>query len=444
MLIRFIAKNIYSFQDQTEFSLFPGNSGELLHHTVQVNHFELVRFSAVYGANGSGKSNLIKAIHVLKTIVEKGTLDFPLDKLKFKLSEETQKSPVSLGIEFLSEDTTFYYTITFDENVILHEYLAITTHEEDHLKFERVIQDGKQTIQLNEEYLQSERQKIFIEVISDKILQQNELLFTFLSYKYANDFRTIVKAFRWFKKLVIVRTNEELNQAIQFLDLFPDIKEYANSLIPKFNTGIQEIGIKKEKFENNPENNISINEIKEDLKKRPFLRGAKIFDKKSEELISLFYEDNEFISKQIVTKRVNADGKSVEFGLSMESDGTRRLIDLIPYFYGAEKAKVVLVIDEIERSIHPLLIKKIISILSQSKTMNGQLIFTSHESNLLDLKLFRSDEIWFTEKDQAGATRLYSLSDFKIYEDLKLENGYLQGRFGGIPFLGKLSDLEGK
>jgi hypothetical protein len=100
------------------------------------------------------------------------------------------------------------------------------------------------------------------------------------------------------------------------------------------------------------------------------------------------------------------------------------------------------VVDEIERSIHPIMIKDIIRKLSESETAKGQLIFTTHESGLLDQSIFRPDEIWFAQKDAEQATQLYPLSDYNIHKTANIENGYLNGRYGGIPFLSNLKDLH--
>ncbi|MDC9725519.1 MAG: AAA family ATPase, partial [Gammaproteobacteria bacterium] len=97
---------------------------------------------------------------------------------------------------------------------------------------------------------------------------------------------------------------------------------------------------------------------------------------------------------------------------------------------------------EIERSIHPLLIKELVKKFSEDTQTQGQLIFTTHESNLLDQKTFRKDEIWFAEKDNEGCTDLYSLSDFKEHNTTDIRKGYLSGRYGSIPFLANLKDLN--
>ena len=153
-------------------------------------------------------------------------------------------------------------------------------------------------------------------------------------------------------------------------------------------------------------------------------------------------ENNEIISKFLKFEHTGKNDKSYEFDFILESDGTKRLMDFIPIFYDLMRRDIVYIIDEMERSIHPLLIKELISKFSLDEDTKGQLIFTTHESNLLDQDIFRTDEIWFAEKGKSGSTKLYSLSDYKEHKTIDIQKGYLNGRYGSIPFLGNLHDLN--
>jgi len=127
-----------------------------------------------------------------------------------------------------------------------------------------------------------------------------------------------------------------------------------------------------------------------------------------------------------------------------ESDGTKRLAHLVPAIYQARDRCQVYVIDEVDRSLHPLLSRKFLTcFLNSCGRQHSQLLVTTHESNLMDLEILRRDELWFAEKDPGQATSLYSLADFQVRKDLKIDRGYLEGRFGAIPFLGNLDKLCG-
>ncbi|MBK8702273.1 MAG: ATP-binding protein [Saprospiraceae bacterium] len=152
------------------------------------------------------------------------------------------------------------------------------------------------------------------------------------------------------------------------------------------------------------------------------------------------------IADKVYDKRLyllhEEDNGANQFSAAEESDGTRRLLEYIPALYGAIYFSKVYLVDEIERSLHPLLIKELTRKFSQDTTTRGQLIFTTHESNLLDQDIFRSDEIWFAEKKADGATELYALSEFKEHHTIDIRKGYLNGRYGAIPFMGNLRDLK--
>ena len=158
-------------------------------------------------------------------------------------------------------------------------------------------------------------------------------------------------------------------------------------------------------------------------------------------LVASIDGNGEYVIKKPVTYHQNAMRKNISFEIVEESDGTRRLLDIIPaidvYLKGA-----TVIIDEVNESLHPSLLKTIMAkIMSSSPADGGQFIVTTHESNLLDYDLFRQDEIWFVEKNN-GSTEIYPLTDFKPRTDLQLEKGYLMGRFGAIPFLANLKDLN--
>jgi hypothetical protein len=166
-----------------------------------------------------------------------------------------------------------------------------------------------------------------------------------------------------------------------------------------------------------------------------------LFNGDGEEIV-VAEEPNGVMVKQLKTEHTAEDGKSVMFDLVEESDGSRRLLDYLPAFRDLLTKDVTYLIDEIERSIHPLLIKEIIRKFSEDDATAGQLVFTTHESNLLDQEIFRQDEIWFVEKDSSGSTDLYSLCDFKEHNTKDIRKGYLSGRYGSIPFLSNLRDLN--
>ncbi|AIN74065.1 AAA family ATPase [Flavobacterium psychrophilum] len=443
MLIRIVAKNLFSFKEETEFNLFPNKTQRLSHHKVKKNDFDILRLSAIYGANGSGKSNLIKVVSLLESmIVDEGKL-LPYKDFEFKLKEEnSNKEPSSIGIEFFVREKFYYYSISFKDGIIFNEYLAESKKEKDILIFERNYENDIQSINFFDGYTDNEKNKLFVDVLAEKLLQKDELLISFLNAKYKNDFEDIENVFFWFDKLlVIIKPDAKPGILAHLIDVNNDLSDFANTFIPSLNTGISKLKTIKKKFIDFTSNKEQIDLITDKIKKSPDNQIV-IENSETGEEATLVYEEDEIFIKRLVTSHLNDKGNEVEFEVGLESDGTKRLIDYIPAIHSILHQESVYLIDEIERSIHPITIKEIISKISLDKNAKGQLIFTTHESSLLDQEILRPDEIWFAQKDIDGSSKLYSLSDFNIHNTANIENGYLNGRYGGIPFLTRLQDLN--
>jgi AAA15 family ATPase/GTPase len=443
MLIRIVAKNLFSFKEETEFNLFPNKTQRLSHHKVKKNDFDILRLSAIYGANGSGKSNLIKVVSLLESmIVDEGKL-LPYKDFEFKLKEEnSNKEPSSIGIEFFVREKFYYYSISFKDGIIFNEYLAESKKEKDILIFERNYENDIQSINFFDGYTDNEKNKLFVDVLAEKLLQKDELLISFLNAKYKNDFEDIENVFFWFDKLlVIIKPDAKPGILAHLIDVNNDLSDFANTFIPSLNTGISKLKTIKKKFIDFTSNKEQIDLITDKIKKSPDNQIV-IENSETGEEATLVYEEDEIFIKRLVTSHLNDKGNEVEFEVGLESDGTKRLIDYIPAIHSILHQESVYLIDEIERSIHPITIKEIISKISLDKDAKGQLIFTTHESSLLDQEILRPDEIWFAQKDIDGSSKLYSLSDFNIHNTANIENGYLNGRYGGIPFLTRLQDLN--
>jgi AAA15 family ATPase/GTPase len=207
-----------------------------------------------------------------------------------------------------------------------------------------------------------------------------------------------------------------------------------------FNIGISELASEKKDlkdfFGNENELDDLIKDVEDSPQKMIGLRSTK-----GDEII-VVKESGKIWVKILKVGHIGKNNKSVLFSLDEESDGTVRLLDFVPAFKSVVSSEKVYVIDEIERSIHPLLIKELVRKFALDPETKGQLIFSTHESNLLNQEIFRQDEIWFVEKNQDGSTDLYSLNDFKEHKTIDIQKGYLKGRYGSIPFLSNLHDLN--
>lgn len=443
MLLRFIAHNIYSFKEETEFNLFPSSRAtHHLHHKRKCNHAEVLSFSAIYGANAAGKSNLIKAIIDLRTIVLMGGVsNMNFQPYKFQLDKVNHEKPVSMAIEFYDEGAIYYYSVEVDNNLVSYESLSVSDKKEDKLVFER-ISNGTQRISFGKEYESSEKNKLFSSVLQDKLLNKGTLLLSFMATNYAEEIPSIRKVYDWFlSKLLIIREGFQNGFTPHLLDSNQELKGYVNQLLPELKTGISNLDISVTPVDEKQMDASWASTIRS-LKDKPGIPISLPSKLDARVSASMVYENDTLVLKELNPSHLNNEGAVINMPISLESDGTIRLIDFLPYFFFFLKTDSVILIDEIERSLHPILVKEIISRLSDAPDAKGQLIFTTHESCLLDQHIFRPDEIWFTEKDSNGATHIYPLSDFNIHKTADIEHGYLIGRYGGIPFLSNLKDLN--
>lgn len=446
MLIRFVIENLFSFGERKEFTTIPNNRLKTLEsHKYQLNDFPLLKLSSIYGANGAGKSNLIKALYLLQKLVVKEEIPFQLKDSQYKFNSTDNEKQLFV-IEFIQDETPFYYGLElFESNIVTEElYLSGLGKVSDKLIFERKTNTaGNTTINFLDEFEKDEKSQILKAVLIEEFVKPNEPILKLLSNRDNKFLSNVKKAFEWFNETLQIITPDAKPRALAHrIDIDNDFKKYAEDMMSSFNIGINGLSTDKKEikefFGKDNENELDelVKKVEDSPKKLIGLRS-----RKGDELI-LVKEAGQIWVKILKVEHRGMDDKVVKFDLDEESDGTVRLLDFIPAFKSVISEKKVFIVDEIERSIHPLLIKELVKKFSLDPNTKGQLIFTTHESNLLDQELFRQDEIWFAEKNNSGSTDLYSLSDFKEHKTIDIRKGYLNGRYGSIPFLGNLKDLN--
>lgn len=449
MILRIILQNFFSFKEQTEFNLFPSSrSTQLTEHIVAQDHTKVVRLSAIYGANGAGKSNLIKAISIIRKIVVDGSLDKITSifyKIPFLIKKEAQDEPVCAAVEFFHNGVIYYYSISFEKNRVVDEELYVTKKDSDELVFSRKVSSNGQEIEFCPTFVNKDpNNPIFAKALAEKILAKTDLLISFMGVKYPNEIPPISEAYSWFcDNMKIIEPSNMSGITAHLLDQNPEMLELLNKTLPEMKTGISRIEIKKIVLRENDETLSTGLKLRiQQAKETPgvAIPAGNKFD--SRVYASVIYENNECVLKMMQPLHVDGNGMEFSMPLESESDGTIRLIDYIPFIYSILNEDKVFFIDEIERSVHPIMIKVIVSKISEYSSCKGQLIFTTHESCLLDQKILRADEIWFAQKDSDQASHIYPLSDFNIHKTANIELGYLNGRYGGIPFLSNLKDLH--
>ena len=442
MLIRFVLSNFLSFDEEREFNMIASSSLKThKHHVYKVGKVDVLKAAAIYGANGAGKSNFIKAIEFLIEAITDGGISKSVNTLKFKLNKINETRPVSFEIEFTILKKIYSYGVSFNSNVVVEEWLYESgINIEDKLIFERSIDNntGNTVINVAEKFKKTNKQKLLIELMEERFLKPGELLLS-KSKELEIEEVTTVKNYL-LHNIVLIYPGSKYLGLVPALTTSKRFNAFANDLLQSFDTGVSELGIEIIDFEKYFGND-------EDKLKKELLEiinnGESVSLKTEAGGVIVTKEKGKNIVKKVVAEHINNSGKKVSFDLDEESDGTQRLLDFIPAFDGVLQGEVAFIIDEIDQSLHPALLKALVEKLMKDETTKGQLIFTTHESNLLDLDIFRQDEIWFAEKEKkSSSTQLYSLSDFKPRYDLDIRKGYLKGRFGAIPFLANLEELN--
>ena len=236
MLLRLSVQNFHSFKEEVEFNTFPSSkSHNHESHKVACGFATALRLSAIYGANGAGKSALIESIHFLKTLVMDGNLNgLPRDGLKFQFDVAYQAQPTAIAVEFYKDGVVYYYHIEFESAKILFEELLLSKKTTDIWIFKRI--DNK--IEINEAEVGKKVTPEFIDALSRLVRPEMSLL-SFLGKSYPEEFAKITSAYHWFvKELQILLPNAFAKYIPHLLDTKPDFQHMASQLLPKMNTGI--------------------------------------------------------------------------------------------------------------------------------------------------------------------------------------------------------------
>ena len=355
---------------------------------------------------------------------------------RFRLPVLEGDQPVGILVEFGLEGSVYIYNVEIGMNGVETENLYISGKGKgDHTS---IFTRSGNNVTFEAANVGEDVRKIFVRQITDNpsasILALNGTL-------HLTDDENMAKAFKWFNKnLTVISVARQIPWLIEQLKDQKDVLEFVNRIFSEVGLGISNMGIMASQFDewvtktNDSERNI-INSLLNNTGAEPNRTVSKMGSEVP--MYSISTENGERMVREFIFNQIGRNGYSGVMNASAQSAGTLRLLSLVPALYYAMKTESTMVIDEIDNGIHPLLIKLLIKFFGESDT-KGQLIFTTHETPLLNQQeLLRADEVWFTEK-KSGETQMYSLNDFKYHKSLSIENGYLDGRFGAIPFLGTL------
>jgi len=427
MLIEFSVRNYRSFKDEVTFSMVASSlkarNTELNENNLFAAHggLELLTSAAIYGANASGKSNLIGAIHFMVGFVRNSHISSDptggIDVEPFRLSTQTADDPSSFEIVFVTEGKRYRYGFEVTTERVLAEWLYVAPKVRESRLFERD-EDG---ITLGDRFKGEGRDL-------DEKTRPNAL---FLSVVAQFDGETAQEVLNWFRSLGIATSLSHLNMGMRMFteSMLNDeeSKQAIASLIRRLDLGIDDLRIEKRASSPQPLPKEAPEELRTALE--PFLK---------------LVGEQEQTTVRTLHRKTDDEGRPVEseqFHLDRhESEGTKKLFSLSGPLIDTLKSGEVLIIDELDARLHPLLTREIVRLFNdpEQNRNNAQLVFVIQDTNLLDNQLLRRDQIWFVEKDQQGASFLYSLAEFKVRNDATYEKDYIQGRYGAIPFLGRM------
>jgi len=440
MLIKFKAENFRSFGKEAEFScLATAEKGHRQHvFTGPQEGLRLLPLAAIYGANASGKSNLYRAVEFARKLVVSGVkLEAPIPVQPFRLDPVRHSAPARFYFEVLVKGRVLGYQFAVNRDAIVEESLTEFRPASECLLFSRDASTGSEP-NWNLEYFKNLELKgeepQFIEFVA-KGTPKNQL---FLREAHGRNVKHFEELWRWFRHSLLLIDPQTTSSGLEFQLQEQGLKDFSTQVLRGADVGIARLGTEMVSLESL--------DLPRQFKQRledGCEEGHNILLRSSGHRWSLRRESGDLkVAKLVSYHRAEGNTEEVAFDISDESDGTQRVVDLLPAFHHLANAneEFVVFLDEIDRSLHSKLTRGLIEgyLSSRPADARSQLLFTTHDATLLDQALLRRDEVWFIEKNEKGESELTSLGDFKLRSDKRLMKDYLLGRFGGVPRVHRL------
>lgn len=399
MILEFCVTNYLSIKDELKLSFVASTLKENLSETndtipLSDTGMSIVRSAVIYGANASGKSNVLKALDFYKRFIidsfKNSQAGESIEVENFRLNSTTVNEPTTMEATFSDGNTIYRYGFEVTDKAVCTEWLYQRVNRKRAKEVEVFYrEDGNTTVHPKSSLLQ--------ELVNKKMVRENALLLS--TAAQFNDPKAVA-ILKWLNDMQVLFCSEDdklWQQAIKHLD-----NEALRNRIVTF---------------------------------------AKYADLGIESIAKI---DNQIVSSHRQYDNEGREINNVTFSFnSNESEGTIKYFSLAyPIIDALDNGKRI-VIDELDSKLHPLLVKKIITLFNSSETnpKGAQLLFTTHDTFLLSANLFRRDQVWFTQKDNFGATEAYSLAEYKVRRTSPFEKDYLQGKYGATPIIGDMENI---
>jgi AAA15 family ATPase/GTPase len=419
MLLDFQVSNYRSFRTEAKLSLAASNydSASLPGNVMSpqlpgISKQKFLRGAAIYGANASGKSNVIRAIFDLQKLVRtshhsEAGAGLPTDP--FLLDSDSRAAPTLYRIRFVASGVRYHYSLAFDSKRVLEESLSAFPKAKEQLWYHRLWDEEEETYS----YDSGESGHFAIRKTDIESTKPNSLFLSTATNLLNHP--KLGPVYEWFRetlKVVNLGIDSDHMDSGTTLGRYQSNPNQVMGFLRKADLGIAEMRLR--------------------TKRMP----AQFLQQLPKEIADRS-KDSEMVSVDLF--HTGSGGERHPLEMNQESSGTQRFFDLIGPWLELIENGMVLFLDELETSLHPLLTRELIRIVMDPdvNTKNAQIIFATHDPLLLDTALLRRDQIWLTEKTREGDSILYALNEYKNPPSKResLVRGYLSGRYGGIPYI---------
>lgn len=421
MLVNFTVRNYRSFKQERTFSMEASSIKEHKDSVIMRGKYNVLPLAVLYGANSGGKSNLIQAIAAMRSMVRRSVRLNEGDSLPydpFALDESSDSQPTLFEIQFIKDETLCRYGFEYNETSIISEWL-----------YEKRFGEKEYELFLRSRDVIEVSPKRFPEGQGKEGLTNSNRLFLSLVAQLKGEKSNSIMS--WFAECSVLSGIDSegyeaftLRMFLEHLNGADQAQEFFKTLQLGFTRfSVKKVGLPQEALSSVPQ------AIRSQLEK----------DAATGNIVEPITTHNVYDDNGVVIGERNFHKNQ------MESEGTKKVIEISGPIFDALNEGKTLVVDELDAKLHPLLTRNIVLLfMDPEKNRHGaQLIFATHDTNLLDLEIIRRDQIWFAEKDKAESTDIYSLVEFKDEEGKKVRNDrdikrdYIRGRYGAIPFIGK-------
>lgn len=440
MLLKYIVSNYMSIGLPVEFSMFPTSENVEEHLVKRIDtkagKWKILRRGGFFGPNASGKTTFIKSLHFAKNFIingQKSGKGTGINQFRGNIDELQGKS--LFQFMFYLQGEVYEYGFALGTEQVYEEWLMILTEKGFQPLFARQTSgEGKTQIEIESRFARKgSKERNLAEVLKDSIgeNQKNQL---FLYKMYDNGVKKVERIVEWFQHLKIIFPESEVQGFSLHMGKDDDFRKFILNSLKNMDTGVEGISVVSD-----------IMDFRESIEKLniPSEIVSQVEDMRNGILTfaGRYFIFGEGEKRQTLLVQIKFEhilnGKIVPFNVEEESDGTRRLLDLLPMLFALGKnSQAIYFVDEIDRSLHTKLSQYLLrEFLKGCEDTDSQIVFTAHDVNLINLEEFGQDEIWFVEKDSNGESHFRPFSDFEIQKGQNALKAYLNGRFGAVPLI---------